>query len=227
MNRQKRYVGNEKYFSSSSAGNCLRKIYFKVNKEDITDPIKPQNKRIMRLGTAVHTELEKAFDLFIESGQNEKYGIESIRMEEEVVYEELNVRGFYDLLIETKDGKFILVDFKTIGSFPWKLKVVGDKDNTFHEMQLGTYGLCIEKQYGKVDQMVLAYYNKDNSEMRGLKVSLSNMDIAYEFWKKAGEKTKFGANLPPLVVGESPSQSWECGYCEYKQLCIKKDIESK
>ena len=60
-NRQIRYVGKEKYYSGSSSGHCSRKHYYKcIEKAEPTNLPNAKSKRIMRLGTVWHDDMEKA-----------------------------------------------------------------------------------------------------------------------------------------------------------------------
>ena len=60
-NRKERYEGKESFYRASSSGLCSRKIYFEsVEKLEPTNPTEPKGKRIMRLGTVVHEDLQNA-----------------------------------------------------------------------------------------------------------------------------------------------------------------------
>ena len=227
INRQNRYVGKERYFSASTSGGCVRKKIFKTLGYDETNKKDKKTNRVLRFGTTFHSELEDALNMFLQSGKSEEYGIKKLHMEKEIVLEEINLRGFYDLVIETLDDEIIVMDFKTIKSFPWKLRVVNDGENHMHELQLGIYAYAVAKEFGRVDEMVLAYYNKDTSEMRGLKVDTENMNKAYQYWKKVCEMTNYGAILPKMEVGVSPNQEWECSYCEFHDVCIENHLMDK
>jgi len=64
-NYEKRYKGKEGYYHGSSAGFCSRKIYYQsIQKVKETNKPKPKSNRIMRLGTIVHEDFEKAFSLY-------------------------------------------------------------------------------------------------------------------------------------------------------------------
>ena len=61
VNRKERYEGKESFYKASSSGFCSRKIYFEsVAKIEPTNPVEPKGKRIMRLGTVVHEDLQNA-----------------------------------------------------------------------------------------------------------------------------------------------------------------------
>ena len=143
-------------------------------------------------------------------------------IEKEIVLPELNVRGFYDLVcVSDKDGSVYLIDFKTIGAYPWSRKFgYKHKDMNppmYQEIQLATYGLYIQKEFGRLDGMYLYYYNKDNSKMRPVEVPMNMLKRAENFWRNVNEEHKKG--LPPFREGVSPVQDWNCSYCRFVDHC--------
>jgi len=62
---QLRYKGVEDWFGASSAGQCYRKQWYRANKYEPTPPDKRVN-RLLRLGTIVHSDFEKAVSMFSE-----------------------------------------------------------------------------------------------------------------------------------------------------------------
>ena len=236
-NRKDRYKGKEEYYHASSAFSCRRKLYFEtVLVSDNTNPPKSISLRKMRLGTIFHSEMEKCFDYYSnfcilytkDINSNIKYTIPSttfkVYQEKEIVIESVNVRGHYDLVLEMDSGEVYLFDYKTMGSYPWKLKFGRDKappKNLRYEFQLGTYGYAIKKQFGRLDGMFLVYYNKDTSVMKQIPVDLSFTDKAIQFWKEVNSEHKFG--MPKFEKGLSPVESWECSYCQFQDLCQRTD----
>jgi CRISPR/Cas system-associated exonuclease Cas4 (RecB family) len=176
--------------------------------------------RIMRLGTVWHDDMEKALRN-LPKDQYWMYNLKEIYFENEIVLEDFNVRGHYDALFVTLDDEYLLYDFKTIGSFPWRLKfgkhAEKEEVNIKHELQVATYGLAIKRQYGRIDGLYLLYYNKDNSSLREITVPLSRIDDAIEYWTSINEEHKKG--LPEINLGISPVEKWECNYCDWHTLC--------
>ncbi len=230
-NTEKRYEGKESYYHASSAGFCSRKIYYQ-SVEKIKETNKPNAKssRIMRLGTIVHEDFEKAFSLYnnniynilIYNKENKKENkikekqIEFL-FENEVILDELNVRGFYDLVAKKGDEVY-LYDVKTIGSWPWKYKVAkGGSGSSNHHLQLATYGLAIKEEFGRLDGMFLLYYNKDTSDMKEIEVPMINLIKAENYWRNLKEEHKMG--LPQFKLGSSPVEQWNCSYCNYYDHC--------
>ena len=174
----------------------------------------------MRLGTIWHDDMERALTSLPEE-QYWMYNLKKIYHEQEVVLEDINVRGHYDALFVTENDEYLLYDFKTVGSFPWKLKFGrnGEKQEIGikHELQLGTYGIAVKRMFKRIDGLYLLYYNKDNSSIKEVSVPLSRMDDAMEYWTSVNEEHEEG--LPEINLGISPVEKWECNYCDWHTLC--------
>ena len=227
------------YFHASSSGMCIRKNWFSTNDAPVTDPAEDRGVRIMRLGTVVHNDYEQAMALFNkrkrkeakekENNINNNYlelldTIKHIRTEGEVIIPELNVQGFYDAVVEMESGEVYLYDFKTIGSYPWKTTFGRNpNDNKIHhKLQLATYGIAIQLEYGRLDGMFLYYYNKDTSACKEVPVPMSMLGEAMAYWKDVNE---FGTgSIPPEIQsGVSPKYAWECNYCQFSTHCNEWD----
>ena len=219
-NRVERYDGMEKWFGGSSSGSCRRKLYYKANSYEKTNETSQSSLRKMRLGTIFHEDMEQALELFNDISQADGWSSGKFHIEKELRVEKLNLRGFADAIFESTDEKIYLYDFKTAGSFPWKLKFgrAGKQDDERYSLQLGSYGEAVKQNFGRLDGMYLVYYNKDNSDMRTVEVPLHYTDKAVEWWTETG--LVHAGGLPPLKPGENPSAAWECNYCEWKDLCL-------
>ena len=227
-NRKERYEGKESFYRASSSGFCSRKIYFEsVEKVEPTNPVEPKGKRIMRLGTVIHEDLQNALVYYnninnkelltkekeIKNKQKEKFHIEG-----NIEIEELNVRGHYDCVSE--GDNVYLFDFKTIANWSYSKKFGHNKDfdpSIHQELQLGTYGYAIKEKFGRLDGMYLVYYNKDNSMMNSVSIPTSYTSRAFNFWYNINEEHKKG--LPDFKQGVSPVQDWNCSYCPYLDHC--------
>ena len=233
-NYAKRYKGKENWYHASGAGSCSRKLYFQsVLKIEPTNPIEPRAMRLLRLGTMVHNDFEKALHMYNTNkytllpeekviNNKEKEEIQFLT-EGEITIDELNVRGFYDVVMEEGEGeekRIYLNDLKTSGSWAWKMKFGKTPQfnpSIHYELQLGTYGYAIQEQFGRLDGMFLLYYNKDTSKMKSVEIPLSYVSRAYLFWKNINDEHKQG--LPAFRKGVSPSQDWQCNYCQFKDHC--------
>ena len=240
-NRLERYEGNEHWYHASGAGSCSRKLYFEsVEKVEPTNPIDSKTKRLLRLGNVVHEDIQDSLTRvrtldsinnnsnYIDSTNTEKENKNKEKelefdVEGEVKIEELNVRGFYDIVAKQKESdnkKVYLYDIKTCGSWSWKMKFGRTKQfnpSIHYELQLGTYGYAIKEMFGQLDGMYLYYYNKDNSDMRAVEVPLTYVSRAYLFWRNIKDEHKQG--LPDFRVGVSPVQKWQCNYCQFRNHC--------
>ena len=231
-NVNNRYVGKEKYYHASGANMCLRKHWFQINSAPETDKPEMVSKRIMRLGTVVHTDYENALNWYEKNRKNgsdiissnystNNSSISSISTEGEIILPELNVRGFYDAVFQMETGEVYLYDFKTIRAYPYKLKFGRDprpQKGPTHEIQLATYGLGVREKFGRLDGMFLYYYNKDSSVCKEREVELEFLEYAQDYWVGVNEKTS-GVVPPPVRIDESPMQRWECNYCTYLTHC--------
>ena len=228
-NRLKRYSGKESWYHASGAGGCSRKLYFEsVEQVEPSNPIDVKTKRLLRLGNVVHDDFEKALTHYNRDNNNrdissdkEKESKEKeikFHTEQEITIDELNVRGFYDIVVEC--GEVYLYDLKTCGGYSWKMKF-GRKPSfnpsIHYELQLGTYGYALREQFGRLDGMFLYYYNKDTSMMRVVSVPLTLISRAYLYWKIVNDEHKLG--LPPFRKGVSPVQDWQCNYCQFLDHC--------
>ncbi len=237
-NYKERYVNRESHYHASGAGTCSRKLYYEsVELAPTTNPANERSSRIMRLGTIVHDDLQKAlsdttiYSNTISSNTNyskEKdiYNIQKenfdFLIEEEIQIPSLNVRGFYDLVAVSKDdGSVHLIDFKTMASYSWSMKFGRKHFNAnasvHQELQMGTYGLALKEKFGRLDSMWLYYYNKDTSRMRGYQVPMHMLDRAKAFWTNVNEEHKKG--LPMFREKFSPVEDWNCNYCRFLDHC--------
>ena len=253
QNRIERYEGNEGWYHASGAGSCSRKLYFEsVTQVKSTNQIERKSHRILRLGTILHDDFEKAFNLYnnqvynslvyntsnntsnntsknILSSKKENKNKEKINfhLEGEITIDELNVRGFYDMVAEMPKSSVYLYDLKSTASYSWKMKFGRNKAinnvSIHYELQLGTYGYAIQKKFGRLDGMFLLFYNKDTSQMKQVEIPESFVSRAYLFWKNINDEHKMG--VPMFRKGVSPVQAWQCRYCQFLDHCNPPNIK--
>lgn len=230
-NQQERYVDKEGYYHASSTGSCSRKIWFEsIQKATPTDTPDSRALRLLRLGTVVHDDIQSALlqynvtnNVTIYSNKEKENKIKEketqFLVEQEVIIPHLNVRGFYDLVALVNEKVFIF-DFKTMAAYTWSRKFGHNKDpnpSRLHEMQLGTYGIAVKEQYGRVDGMYLCYYKKDDSRLKLVSVAPSYIGLAEQYWRDINKEHKLG--IPMFREGISPAYPWMCNYCQFKTLC--------
>jgi len=233
-NRKERYDGNEGWYHASGAGFCSRKLYYEsVEKAEPTNLPNKRSMRIMRLGTTIHNDIQDSLiyynNIYNKDSNNTvniaKDNLHNFHVEGEIVLEDLNVRGFYDIVMEDRklskdDPQIRLYDLKTIASFSYRQKFsrnVIPKPSRNHFMQLATYGLAVKKQFGRLDSMDLIYYNKDDSRMKSCSVPIDYLGKAKMYWHSIAEEHSQG--LPSFRLGTSPTDKWMCGYCQFKDHC--------
>ncbi len=237
-NRLERYEGNESWYHGSGAGSCSRKLYFEsIEQAKPTNPIETKSKRVLRLGSVLHDDFEKAFKYYNTSNSTStstsnkkenkiKEKEYEFHFEQEIRIDELNVRGFYDMVAVVRDNGVYLYDLKTSASYSWKLKFGRNRGNftpsIHYELQLGTYGYAVQEKFGSLEGMYLLYYNKDNSQLREVEVPLSFVSRAYLFWRNINDEHKQG--LPMFREGVSPVQKWQCKYCQFLDHCNPPNI---
>ena len=238
LNVGERYEGRESWYHATGAGFCSRKLYFEsVEKAKPTNLPNKRSLRVMGLGTSIHNDLQSSLLYYnninkdnINKDKNSKdyiskYLLHNFHTEGEIALPDLNVRGYYDVVMEdctdSKDDPYIrLYDFKTIGNWGYRSKFsktnAGEPSRN-HYMQLATYGLAVKEQFGNLDSMDLIYYNKDDSRMKRQNVPLEYLLKARKYWYAINEEHSKG--LPTVKLGTSPTQAWMCGYCNFKDHC--------
>ena len=225
-------------FHASSAGSCYRKQMYSYY-DFPSDAKDDKSFRLLRLGTLVHADLEKAMSMYedkLADMQLPDSPIKrSIHIEEKVKYEPLDVVGTFDVgeLINnshSKEVEFNLYDYKTAAAYKWttkfglkKNRVAGSDTN--YKLQLGTYALTVRHTY-EPDRinMYLVWYNKNTSQMREQIVSNEWIDKAFEYWTEVYEMKEdmgkgFADELIPEMTYGVPMQDWECRYCQYYSIC--------
>ena len=238
LNKKERYEGNESWYHASGAGFCSRKLYFEsVEKAEPTNPPNKRSSRIMGLGTAIHNEIQSSLlyynninkDNINKDNINKEHivldTVHNFHTEGEIVLEDLNVRGYYDIVMEdctdSKDDPFIrLYDIKTISNFGYRKKFPqhgSGEVNRNHSMQLATYGLGVKEKFGKLDSMDLIYYNKDDSRIKKQSVPIGVLNQTRLYWSAI--KMEHSKGLPVFSLGTSPYRDWMCGYCQFKDHC--------
>jgi len=210
-----RYVGMESYHHSSRAGLCMRKHYYGSVAQVDGKPVDDKTLRIFRIGDLIHKDIQDAMRWYADSHAL------PIFIEKELFIEEYNVRGFIDLALVSDD---ILFDIKTCNSWKWR-SMFGkkfDPDPTEnYSLQLATYGIWYEQEYGALKGMKLLYYNKDNSDMREIDVPMIAMEKAHNYWTTVMAIAHDVEEPPAVELGTAPVYKWECNakYCDYYDVC--------
>ena len=225
LKQDERNLKYEKYkgwFGASSTGYCHKKQYYKL-KDTIVEDVDDRVNRLLRLGTIVHSDFEKAIKVYDKAHKTK------IETEKEVKISHLKVVGHIDIL-ETDGDINRVYDIKTVASYKWRMKFgrknTDPNSDINYNLQLGTYGMAINPDPLKTE-LYLCWYNKDNSMMKDpVKINSSWMNKAEEYWidlrdditewiEQEVEPNNILAGLTPNV----PVQKWECNYCPYSNQC--------
>ena len=98
-----------KYYRASAAGHCFKKHWYSINGYEGTSTGDDRSKRLLRLGTIVHEDIEKAINWHEDRLQcdiDNEYDM-SFKTEYGVIIEELNVMGSADIvLLDSEETAF-------------------------------------------------------------------------------------------------------------------------
>jgi len=218
-----------KYYRASAAGHCFKKHWYSINGYEGTSTGDDRSKRLLRLGTIVHEDIEKAIDWYdnkISDDLSNEYDV-SFHTEYGVLIEELNVMGSADIVLLDSEGTASVLDIKTTHSYKWKMMFGRNKEKSpsrMYELQLGTYalGVCNQENVNPDSiSLYLVYYKKDDSSMKYVDVNPVWMDNAAEYWVTLNETlslVKEEADIPRDTLNV-PIENWECRYCQFESIC--------
>jgi CRISPR/Cas system-associated exonuclease Cas4 (RecB family) len=223
-----------KYYRASAAGHCFKKHWYAINGYEGTSVGNNRSKRLLRLGTIVHEDIQKAIELYQsnnlpsedEEVLSEEYNIK-FKTEYQIIIKELNVMGSADIILLDSEGTASVLDIKTTHSYKWKMMFGRNKDRNpsrMYELQLGTYalGVCNQENINPDSiSLYLVYYKKDDSSMKYVDVNPVWMDNAAEYWVTLNETlslVKEEADLPRDTLNV-PIENWECRYCQFESIC--------
>lgn len=160
------------YWSASSAGYCMRKVYFdRLQVPHVKADARKQ--RVFTVGNVFHAWIQ---------GITHDAGL-SIEQETELVDDTLMVMGHIDDLVNI-DGKLILIDYKSQNSRSFTYTAYRDQPMShYHRMQLATYLY-----------MLRATKYPELTEGRILKISKDDLRMSEEqlLWSPALEKEVVG-----------------------------------
>jgi hypothetical protein len=220
----------DNFFHASAAGSCYKKQLYK-HFDYPEAPMDDKSYRILRLGTIVHKEIEDAINWHNKSNADHN---KIIYTEHKIFIDELNVTGTYDAGVWMLDSNmFKVYDLKTVAAYKWtkkfgrKVNREVDSDRNY-KMQIGTYALGINDEIQpKNIEMYLVWYNKNTSMIREQLVSPEWITKSLEYWVELNNiledcGNKFEEELKPEYTVGVPFQSWECSYCQFKEICLTK-----
>ena len=222
-----------KYYRASAAGHCFKKHWYSINGYE-GKGMDDKSKRLLRLGTIVHEDIQKAIELYQTNNmpsENEEIFLQeyniNFKTEYQIVIESLNVMGSADIVVLDSENTASVIDIKTTHSWKWKMMFGRNKEpkpSKMYELQLGTYALGIlEQEEIKYDDisLYLVYYKKDDSMMKPINVNNVWMDNAAEYWASLNETLDMVKDENDLPRGSFniPVEDWECRYCQFEPIC--------
>jgi CRISPR/Cas system-associated exonuclease Cas4 (RecB family) len=229
---KEKYKNYKGWHSASQAGSCFKKLALRAEGK-VEPPMDNRVMRLLRLGTIVHSDIENSIKDYMEASEEYKKSVNTIYTEKRVEIPEFKVLGHLDIAIEsetTSGNKFAkVVDVKTCGSYPWKMKFGRKPDpnaNTNYNLQLSTYAYAFAEEQGiYIDdiEMSLFWYNKDTSAIKEVMVSNDWIEKALEYWEDLRDYTDDIESSDELTVGSYgvPMANWECRYCSFKDIHCK------
>ncbi len=183
------------YWRTSNFGRCYRMQYWYRKGEDVTNDIPMKSLKIFRIGDLFHKDIQQ----YLPQDQVE------------VEFKQGGVFGHADYV-----GDDFVEDFKTVGTFPWKLmqnpKFNVEKDKTNYILQLMAYCLFFEKPRG-----ILTFINKDNYETK-------SYEFQYSDWASRVKDEIMALNVawsegtPPPAVPRAYNFK-DCSYCPFQDKC--------
>ena len=188
------------HFSPSQAHMCPRALYYHMKGYD-QDPIDAQSLRRMGVGTVFHEFIEKKL---IETGV-------MVSSEEEIMYDDPPIRGFYDAIIKRpEDDKNLLLELKSMAENknPKYAQYLPRHD---HLIQWNLYSLMTG-----IDEGLIFYINKNNQLYTICEVERNESII-----ENTLEKFR---QVQEWLTGDVPypyQADWDHKYCNYKVICEK------
>tara|TARA_R110000787_G_scaffold6835_4_gene23647 strand:- start:192 stop:956 length:765 start_codon:yes stop_codon:yes gene_type:complete len=223
-----------KYYRASAAGHCFKKHWYSINGHE-GKGMDEKSKRLLRLGTIVHEDIQKAIELYQSKNipsKNEEVLFQEYNLKFQIEYpiliESLNVMGSADIVVLDSESTASVLDIKTTHSWKWKMMFGRTsrepKPSRMYELQLGTYALGIVEQedieYDNIS-LYLVYYKKDDSMMKSISVNRVWMDNAAEYWESLNQTLDMVESEEDLPRGSLnvPIEDWECRYCQFEPIC--------
>jgi CRISPR/Cas system-associated exonuclease Cas4 (RecB family) len=192
----------------SEIGSCLRKVWYsyKHPKETEIDLVK-----IFELGNLIHDFVSKV----IESDKNPHVELIEKELPLKLETKDFTVSGrLDDMLLLKEDGRKILVEVKSTKSTDFTKEA-----SRSHVMQLQLY-----MQITGIHEGVVLYVDKNNLKSKAFSVNYDS-ELAKEIMNRFIELNVclVTGELPLDEAKRDPSLMWMCRYCEYNEMCDKKE----
>ena len=208
----------------SAIFGCLRQATYAARGTPESDPKQPRDKRILRVGHMFHEFVQRAIWAYPDV---------TAYCELHIAIPPLKVTGSLDVLVEFDDGRWELIELKTINSKAFAYRDLPKED---HVKQVSTYMAAlrefgaendyIEPLHDRLQRARIVYISKDDlrieeftvihSEAR--EVEIAERVAVLESHRAAGTLPD---RLPDTVDSKTgkPRHDWRCGYCVYATTC--------
>jgi len=155
-------------------------------------------------------QAEKLIDTYLEWQKTNKNEVVNVEMEFSFKLGERTVKGRIDRIEKTRDGEYLVIDYKT--GYP-KM----NSKSIIEDLQINLYCLAILSKYGKLPQKASLFYIKPNKMVDYLptKESVEKQRKRFEQLIEGVFKEQFEA---------TPSYD-ACKWCNFTDLCDEKEVE--
>ena len=187
----------------SRLGYCLRRLYYERTLGPRASD--PGARVLSAAGKGVHALLEEVLS-------SAATGVDGLTVETEVpaglLLGEVVLRGRADAVLEYADGRRVVVEMKTVAKLP-------ETPFRAHRLQLHFYMRVLSAREG-----VLVYVDRAHGERRYFREEY-NPSFVDEVIARA---LLLHEHLRRLTPPPGEPSEWECGICEYRDVC---ELEKK
>lgn len=203
------------YFRMSEAGDCQRKIQYKLIGTESSDAIGDRAFLVFHQGNEIHTEIKRLL-------YNADWRISRQEKPVEINMDGLKIVGHIDGYI-SKIKK--ILEIKTINRFSFE-KILKEKEptkETLGQLQLYLYAAAQEKI---TNEGLLLYVCKDTMRMQEIPVFLDLNIVNQVIEKFYTIQSSIKNNQIIERPFTNPKEQWQCSYCQYQTLCWQDYIDS-
>lgn len=222
---------DEKWHPSSMFG-CARQAVYQVRGVEPTEETDMLSKRRFYIGHRLHEAVQRALE-------NAK-GVAECYPEFEIDVPSLGVVGHGDILIRLEDGRWYMVEVKSIKK--WGMKMGLPKEN--HVQQAMVYAWAVRNQGFNVDKgdglmvlmpplgdklvgIIMVYMEKEELFIVEKPIPWDdswNGQVAERLVELGMYKDDPDSLPPRLPYAAKGKRHWLCGYCPYTTKCYSVDV---
>ncbi len=120
------------------------------------------------------------------------------------------MKGFIDRLERTADGEYVVIDYKT--GYPSE-----SKNSIMENIQMNVYCLAVREKFGKLPQRASLFYVKHNK--------LVDYYPDEEYINAQQQRAEAMIDKILAESFEATPSYQACRYCDYVQICDRKESE--